>query len=283
MNDELEVLSKVYPLISNSYGYLNPDLNKYIPDLLLKINDHKYAITIVTNITSLTDFSIAKNIHKQRNYYDSLGYEALFFIERIHLGIDIDGHSLVLWATERESLTTQKADLHWQSFLSQLAPINEQQQVLKLPNTELNVRSIMYITPANLEIAIEAFHVLEQPNTTPAKAYFLSDPYTLTFSQAFKLDNDSLTLADSQIESEQQAKYAATFQRAKTIYFEEQEKLKRIKEEQELQFKLKAEKRKKQTDENRKDYQENFKNSTYQKATPNKRLEMLRRIYNSNN
>ena len=283
MNDELEVLSKVYPHLSNSYGYLNPDFNKYIPDLLLKINDHKYAITIVTNITSSTDSSIAKNIHKQRYYYETLGYEALFFIERIHLGIDIDGHSLVLWATEREALTTQKADLHWQSFLSRLAPMNEQQQVLNLPNTELNVKSIMYITPANQEIAIEAFHVLEQPNTTPVKAYFLSDPYTLTFSKAYKLDNDSLTLADLQIESEQQTKYAASFQRAKTIYFEEQEKLERIKQEQELKIKLEAEKRKKQNEENRKNYQEDFKNSAYQKATSNKRIEMLRRIYDSNN
>lgn len=196
MYNELEVLSKIYPQLSVSYAYLNHNFNTYIPDLFLKINDHKYAITIVTNITSSTDLSIAKNIFKQRRYYESLGCEALFFVEKNNLGFDIDEVSIVLWETEREVLTTQKTSLHWQRFLSQLAPLEEQKLVLRLPNTNLNVKTIMYITPANQEIAIEAFHVLEQPDTTPTKAYFLCDPYTLTFSKAFKLDNDSLCLSD---------------------------------------------------------------------------------------
>lgn len=182
MNDELEVLSRVYPHLTSSYGYLNTEFSKYIPDISLKINDQKYALTIITNISSSTDATIAKNMDKQKQYYESLGYEPLFFIERSHLGVDIDGQSLVLWATEHEALTTQKADKSWKCFLSNLAPpINDYHQILNLPNTDLNVKSIMYITPADEEIAIEAFHVLEQPNTTPVKAYFLSSHINLHF------------------------------------------------------------------------------------------------------
>lgn len=111
MNDELDVLSRVYPHLSSSYGYLNSDFKNYIPDLQLKINDHYYALTIVTNISSSTDSSIAKNIHRHRSYYESLGFEALFFIERSNLGIDTNGRSLVLWTAEQEALITQRADL----------------------------------------------------------------------------------------------------------------------------------------------------------------------------
>ncbi|WP_262177388.1 competence protein CoiA [Saccharococcus sp. Marseille-Q5394] len=284
MNDELEVLSRVYPHLSISYGYLNSDFKKYIPDLALKINANKYAITILTNISNSTDSSIAKSIQQERIYYKSLGFDALFFIERNNLGVDTNGRSLVLWAAEREALSTQKADLHWVEFLSKLAPMNEQQKVLKLPNTELIVKSILYITPANEEIAIESFRVLEQKNATPARAYFLSEPYKLTFSKAFKLDNDSLTLSDLQIESEQQKQYAATFQRAKALYAEEQEKLMRSNQEREGVIRIKPESKIwKGYKENNKSNQVDFKNNSYKKATKNERMEMLRRTYNSNN
>ncbi|MFW7186701.1 hypothetical protein [Lysinibacillus sp. BNK-21] len=136
----------------------------------------------------------------KKNYYASLGYEPLFFIERNHLGIDIDGQSLVLWKTELQALTSQKADIHWKNFLKQLGELGDLQAVLKLPKTDLNVKSIMYITPANEAISIEAFHVLEHPNTLPLNAHFFSMPYKLTFAQAFKINNEKLSLADLDIE-----------------------------------------------------------------------------------
>lgn len=203
---------------------------------------------------------------KEKQYYESLGYEFLFFIKRSHLGVDTDGQSLVLWTTEHEALTTQKADISWKQFLTSLAPMNEYHQILNLPNTDLNVKSIMYITPASEEIAIEAFHVLEQPNTTPVKAYFLSSPYSLTFSKAFKLAEESLLLADMQIENENQSKYAEKFRQAKSTFMERQKELERIREEQETLAKLKEKQRQKKAEEKRKDYQESLKNSSYKKA-----------------
>lgn len=77
--NELEVLSRVYPYLTSSYGYLDTKFIKYIPDISLKINNQKYALTIITNISSLTDTTIAKNINKQKQYYETLGYETLFF------------------------------------------------------------------------------------------------------------------------------------------------------------------------------------------------------------
>lgn len=283
MNDELEVLSRVYPYLTSSYGYLDTEFSMYIPDISLKINDKKYAFTIITNISSSTDTTIAKNINKQKQYYESLGYEPLFFIERSHLGVDIDGQSLVLWAAEHEALTTQKADISWKQFLTNLAPMNEYHQILNLPNKDLNVKSIMYITPAREEIAIEAFHVLEQPFTTPVKAYFLSKPYRLTFSKAFKLAEDTLLLADMQIESENQSIYSEKFKKAKSTFIEQQKELERIREEQETLAKLKEKERQKQAEEKRKDYQESLNNSSYKKADKVAKLELLKRTYNSNN
>ncbi|MDN7243533.1 competence protein CoiA family protein [Planococcus sp. N028] len=275
MFDELDVLSKVYPHLSNSYGYLNPEFTKFIPDISLKINEHIYAITIVTNITSLTDATKAKNIEKQREYYTALGYDPLFFIERSNLGIDIDKQSLVLWASEKEALTIQNADENWMSFLSNLAPVNELQEVLNLPYTDLNVKSIMYITPADQEIAIEAFHVVEHPNTSPVKVHFLSKPYKLNFSQAFKLANDILTLANLQIELENQSKYSEKFRQAKHIYQEEQK-------EKEQQVKIDTEHKRKSAEEKSRIYREGFKNNTYNTLDKENKVDRLKKMFNSN-
>lgn len=109
-------------------------------------------------------------------------YEPLFFIERTHIGFDIDGQSLVLWNTELQALTSQQADIHWTQFLKQLGELKGLREVLKIPKTDLNVKSIMYITSANEATSIEAFHVFEHPNTLPPKAHFFAMPYSLTFA-----------------------------------------------------------------------------------------------------
>lgn len=134
------------------------------------------------------------------------------------MGIDIDGQSLVLWSTELHALTSQKADIHWKDFLKQLGELEDLQAVLKLPKTDLNVKIIMYITPANEAISIEAFHVLEHPNTLPPRAHFFAMPYKLTFSQAFKINNENLSLADLDIEINNQSKYAEHFLQAKEAF-----------------------------------------------------------------
>lgn len=283
MFDELEVLSKVYDHISCNLGYLDTTFSKFIPDISLKIHDHQFAITIFTNISSNSDDTKAKNLQKQRDYYDSLGYEPLFFIERSNLAVDIDGHSLVLWASEREALSKQVADLHWQNFLSHLAPLSELHQYLNVPSTSLDVKSIMYITPADQSIAIEAFHLMEQPYTAPAKAYFFSEPYRLTFAQAFEIANETLTLANMQIEMENQARFAEKLKKAKILYLEEQEKLKQIRQQQAFEEQILKEQLKKVAEEKRKDYQERIKNSAFNRADKSKRKEMLLQAYKTNN
>ncbi|MER1985731.1 MAG: competence protein CoiA family protein [Solibacillus sp.] len=287
MYDELHVLSKVYSHLTCSLGYLDAIFLKYIPDISLQIHDHKYALTIITNVNSSLDDSKANTIRKHTEYYKTLGYEPLFFIERSNLGIDTDGYSLVLWQTEKEALTVQAADLHWQQFLTHLAPASQLQQLLYIPKTPMQVQSILYITPATESIAIEAFHVIEYPNSNPAKAYFFSQPYPLTFSQAFKLTKDSLILANMELEQENQQKFANKFKEALTIHLKEQE---RIEQEKALQLQKKlteeaaARERKKQiVEQNTKTYDEQFKNSAYQKAAKETRMEMLKRVYNSNN
>lgn len=229
MYDELEILSRVHSHLTTSYGYLDTNFHDYFPDISLKINDKKYAITIVTNITNSTDVTLAKQIIKQKQYYKSLGYEPLFFIERNQLGIDIDRQSLVLWGTELEALTIQKADNSWKHFLFKLTSINEFNQILNLPNTvtELNIKSIMYITPAGEEVAIEVFHVLELPKTSPVKAYFFSDPYKISFSNAFILFDNTLLLSDMEIEKNNQIKYEEKFRKAKSAFLERQKELER--------------------------------------------------------
>ncbi|MFJ7738257.1 hypothetical protein ACIQ2D_18235 [Lysinibacillus sp. NPDC097287] len=276
INDELNVLAKVYPHVTVTPGYLNSDFSKHIPDITLKINNYTYAITVVTNITASTDQAIAKSIQNQKSYYASLGYEPLFFIERNHLGIDIDGQSLVLWKAEIQALTGQKADIHWKNFLKQLGELEDIQAVLKLPKTDLNVKSIMYITPANETISIEAFHVLEHPNTLPPKAHFFAMPYKLTFAKAFKMNDENLSLADLDIEINNQSKYAEHFSQAK-------EALKRQLEEEALFAKLAAEEKRKQAIENKQAYLERYSQSNYANSDKEKKREQLMKAFLSNN
>lgn len=276
INDELNVLAKVYPHITVTPGYLNQDFSKHIPDITLNINDYKYAFTVVTNITASTDQAIAISIQNQKTYYVSLGYEPLFFIERNHLGIDIDGQSLVLWKTELQAVTSQKADIYWQDFLKQLGEIDDLQLVLKLPKTDLNVKSLMYITPANEAISIEAFHVLEHPNTLPAKAHFFAMPYKLTFSQAFKINDENLTLADLDIEIKNQSKYLE-------IFSQEKEALTRQLEEEELLTKLVGEKKREQAIKNQQAYLERNSQSNYAKSDKNKKHKLVMKAFLSNN
>nr|WP_315060175.1 hypothetical protein [uncultured Lysinibacillus sp.] len=136
-----------------------------------------------------------------------------------------------------------KSDIHWKNFLKQLGELGDLQAVLKLPKTDLSVKSIMYITPANEAISIEAFHVLEHPNTLPLKAHFFSMPYKLTFAQAFKINNEKLSLADLDIEINNQSKYAEHFLQAKEAF-------ERQLEEKALLAKLAAEENRKQAIEN---------------------------------
>lgn len=276
INDELNVLAKVYPHVTVTPGYLNPDFSKHIPDITLKINDHKYAITVVTNITASTDEAIAKSIQKQKNSYSALEYEPLFFIERNHLGIDIDGQSLVLWDTELQALTRQKADIHWTHFLKQLGELEELQAVLRVPKTDLNVKSIMYITPANEAISIEAFHVLEHPNTLPPKAHFFAMPYSLTFAKAFKINDKDLSLADLEIEMNNQSKYAEHFLQAK-------ESLERQLREEARLAALEAEENRKKAIEQQQAYLKKYSQSNYAKSDQDTKLERIMKAFHSNN
>lgn len=283
MNDELRVLSRVYPNLITSYGYLDVNLDRYIPDISLKISEHKYAITIITNINQASDAAIVKSINKQKKYYESIGYEPLFFVERNHLGVDTDGQSLVLWLTEYEALTVQHATVSWQQHLNSLAPTNDYQHILKISSTDLNVKSILYITPANEEIAIEAFHVLEQPNTRPQKAYFLSDPYKLSISEAFKLDKDSLLLANLSIESENQNKFEERFSEMKAKWIAQQIEAEQIEKEKKVIAEQKELERRIKIREQLTAFREKASTSSYANSDIETRLAMLKRVYETNN
>lgn len=282
MLDEFEVLSKVYPHISCSRGYLDATFSKYIPDISLKINEHQYAITIFTNITSSSDDTKAKNIQKQRDYYASLGYEPLFFIEHSNLAIDVDGQTLVLWTSEKEALSTQAADLDWQNFLIDLVSLDDLQHLLNVPKAPLEIKSIMYITPADQSIAIEVFHVVKQPNSAPPKAYFFAKSYRLTFGEAFKIRNDALALADMKIEIENQALFADTLELAKARNLKER-KLEQQRQLQLLDEQKIKENQRKLMEEKKKAYEKNLQYSKYNQAEKATRMAMLKQAYNANN
>lgn len=212
MYDMLIKISKSDMEFKCTYGYLDTEFSKFIPDISIKINDTKYAITIVTNINNSTDNVRAKSIMKQSEYYKSLNYEPLFFIERSILSIDTDGKSLVLWQSEKQALSIQLADMIWREFLIKLAPAKELHQVFKIPSNQLKVQSILYISFFNANLHIEVFHILENIKTNPPKAYFFSQPYQLEIKQAFKVTNGFLTLANMEIEESNQKKYVEQFQ-----------------------------------------------------------------------
>lgn len=57
--------------------------------------------------------------------------------------------------------------------------------------------------------------MLEHPNALPPKAHFFAMPYSLTFAKAFKINDKDLSLADLEIEMNNQSKYAEQFLQAK--------------------------------------------------------------------
>ena len=63
------------------------------------------------------------------------------------------------------------------------------------------------------------------PSIGPPKAYFFAAPYTLTFSDTFKITNDQLLLANKNIEAQNQQAFINKFNDANDEYFAEQEPL----------------------------------------------------------
>lgn len=123
----------------------------------------------------------------------------------------------------------------------------------------------MYITPADQNIAVQTFHVIPLSSFGPPKAYFFATPYTLTFSEAFKITKDQLLLANKVIEQQYQEAFIEKFNVAKEKYLAEQERL-----EIEAQAK-------------RAEYQKSLQNSRYHQSDKESKLEILRKAFNSNN
>lgn len=101
-------------------------------------------------------------------------------------------------------------------------------------------------------------------------------PYKLTFSQAFKINDEILSLADLDIEINNQSKYAEHFLQAKEAF-------ERQLEEKALLAKSAVEENRKQAIENQQTYLERYSQSNYVKSDKDKKRELVMKAFLSNN
>lgn len=152
MRDELNVLSRIYPKLEVRFGNLDLAFINHIPDLVVSIQDQKYALTVLTDINRSTDQTVAKTIKAREQDFVEKGYKPIWFIERSLLAIDTDNKSLVFWASELAALQEQNEDIAWTRLLQDLTHSNELVNIMNWDKTHLdssiNVKSIIYVTPA---------------------------------------------------------------------------------------------------------------------------------------
>ncbi|RHW37454.1 hypothetical protein D1B33_07885 [Lysinibacillus yapensis] len=75
----------------------------------------------------------------------------------------------------------------------------------------LNVKSIIYVTPANVDIAFQIYRVVENRASNRPKATFLTDTYTLSIAEAFIVDNDALRFSLPNVQKEIRLAYQELF------------------------------------------------------------------------
>ncbi|WP_336637851.1 competence protein CoiA family protein [Lysinibacillus fusiformis] len=234
MRDELNVLSRIYSTLEVKFGYLDLAFNNHIPDLIVTIQNRKYALSVLTDINRTTDSIAAKTIKAREQDFIKKGYKPIWFIERSQLAVDTDKKSLVFWTSEQAALQEHNEDATWTQFLHTLAPSDELIRIMNLDKQHLHssieVKSILYITPANEDIALQIYRVIENRTSNPPKATFLTDAYTLSIAEAFAVNNDALRLSLPDVEREMRTAYQKLFLKNQ-LELQQQEEFRRIETE----------------------------------------------------
>lgn len=182
----------------------------------------------------------------------------------------------------------------WQEFLEILASTQQFQEILHLLTLTKSTQSILYITPSNKKIAIQPFHIMPHLNTKPLKAHFFNQPYTLEISEAFKIKDKHLTLANIPLELEAQQQYKQQFSQRLSKHIAEQEQRRLAEEEFEKQRvadealikqqqMANKENLKIRNNQKKEEIKKSFSESDYKNSDIKERLEQLHAAFRSTN
>lgn len=215
VKDELETANQDKQQVEVEYGYLVEHLDKYYPDVYVRIGGTEWAITIVSNLTEAENERYARDFKKRHNYFLKMQMQPLWLIDRSNLAIEKRHNGIVLWETESLGSMTTKEDYQWKTFLEEHATKAEWIAFFNYPqrgkDTAIAVKSIYYLTPSNESVGIRALRYIEDYSGKPSRGLFLGETYDITFAKALQINYESFRLSDAEIEQKLREDMKARF------------------------------------------------------------------------
>ena len=104
--------------------------------------------------------------------------------------------------------------------------------------SDFEVNSIYYLSPAKGNNTIQVLRFIEDRLTKPIRAYYLFEPYTITFAQALSIRENKIQLSNPENEEKERNEYekrigVLRFQHAEEIRITEEARVKEEKEDAE--------------------------------------------------
>ena len=204
VKDELETANQDKQQVEVEYGYLVEHLDKYYPDVYVRIGGTEWAITIVSNLTEAENERYAWDFKKRHNYFLEMQMQPLWLIDRSNLALEKRHSGIVLWETESLGSMTTTEDYQWKTFLDDYATKAEWMSFFNYPqrgrDTAIAVKSIYYLTPSNESVAVRVLRYIEDYSGRPSRGLFLGEMYDVTFAKALQINYESFRLSDAEIE-----------------------------------------------------------------------------------
>ncbi|RPF54422.1 competence protein CoiA family protein [Aquisalibacillus elongatus] len=233
--DELTTQTKVNNELFVEKGYRFKTDLKYYPDIITKVNNKTFAISIVTNVSPTTDSSLAKQINTRHEYFKDNDMIPLWYIEKKESAIEKDKNAIVLWDAENNISSKTKEDREWDRHLEDIIKDKEFFKPFNYPismdEIKIDVRSMYYIysTETNIKVKLQRF--LRDRTAKPFRAFLLLDGYELPFASTLRLAEE-FELNNAELEKRRRSEFY-------DYYFKLNEEYnKKMKDEEEAQLKL---------------------------------------------
>ncbi|WP_407272663.1 competence protein CoiA family protein [Radiobacillus sp. PE A8.2] len=225
--DELSTQSKIDERYEVDYGYrVNTGLKHY-PDIIAKIDNNIFAISVVTNVIPLRDSGLVKEIAERHHYYIEQEMKPIWFVEVKELAIEPEKNAIVLWDAENIIAAKTEEDRKWDNFLSNhitdksfFLPFN---YPLNMNNIVIDVKSMYYIYTKDSKIKVKLQRFLTDRTSKPYRAFLLNNGVELEFSKTLQLQR-SFTVNNSDTEENKRQEFLTNYENLKQDHEEKQRK-----------------------------------------------------------
>lgn len=230
LRDELKLLERLHDDLKVIEGRFDPLFKKYIPDLVVYLDNSAYTIQVITQINEVTDEGLAKSLVKRKQYYENNGYIPLWFVERGQAATEVTGQEIVLWQSEQALLQQSLEDLNWTQFIQTITTPDVLTKVLNLnkPLASLNVQSIYYLS-AKDNAKFDLYRTILEEYTSPKRALIVGTPYELTIKDIFKVQGNTFMLEDAQFDEVSRVSFKSQYYQLHSACIQEQLELEKAK------------------------------------------------------